>query len=92
VCLSSLHIRCYYYNYPFHLEKHIRLDTLIIVLTTCIKGQLNATSATLLIYSTITLAFLRQDTDKDYILEDASNVHNLINKISIVIISTEALR
>lgn len=48
--------------------------------------------STLLIYSTITLAFLRQDTDKDYILEDASNVHNLVNKISIVIISTEALR
>lgn len=44
---------------------------------------------TLLIYSTITLAFIRQDTDKDDILEDASNVHILI---SIVIISTEALR
>ena len=47
---------------------------------------------TLLIYSTITLAFIQQDIDKDDILEDASNVHCLINKISIVIISTEALR
>lgn len=92
VCLSSLHNRYYYYNYPFYLEKHLRLDTFIIVLITCIKGQLNATSAHSFNYSTITLTLLRQDTDKDCILEDASNVHYLINKINIVIISYRSIK